>query len=56
MTGDYSVLIEGFFKSTEDLEHFVYSVQHFGRTKTLISMSTPVPQRPLPIRIADTEG
>ena len=56
VTGDYSVLIEGFFRSTEDLEHFVYSVQHFGRTKTLISMSTPVPQRPLPIQTGDTEG
>ncbi len=49
VTGEYSMLLECYFPSTEELEHFVYSIQHFGRTKTMISMSTPVAYRPVPV-------
>ena len=53
VTGDYSMLIETLFESTAQLDHFVYELQQYGRTKTLITFSTAIPQRPVPIRITD---
>ena len=49
MTGDYSMLIEVFFESTPQLDHFINELQQFGRTKTLIVFSTSVEQRAVPL-------
>lgn len=49
VTGDYSMLIETVFQSTEQLDHFINELQHFGKTKTLIAFSTSVEHRDVPI-------
>ena len=49
VTGDYSMLIEVFFESTPQLDHFINELQQFGRTKTLIVFSTSVEQRAVPL-------
>lgn len=49
VTGDYSMLIETAFQSTEQLDHFINELQHFGKTKTLIAFSTSVEHRDVPI-------
>lgn len=45
VTGDYSMIIEGMFHSTEELDQFINEIQHFGKTRTLIVFSTPVERR-----------
>jgi Lrp/AsnC family leucine-responsive transcriptional regulator len=50
VTGDYSMLIEVYFESTPQLDHFINELQQFGRTKTLIVFSTSVEQRAVPLR------
>ena len=50
VTGDYSMLIETAFQTTEQLDHFINELQHFGKTKTLIVFSTSVEHRDVPIR------
>ena len=45
VTGDYSMLIEGFFVSTSELDQFIGELQHFGKTKTQIVFSTSVEHR-----------
>lgn len=45
VTGDYSMLLKVFFKSTDELDGFINEIQHFGRTKTQIVFSTPVEPR-----------
>ncbi|MCD8149245.1 MAG: Lrp/AsnC family transcriptional regulator [Clostridiales bacterium] len=45
VTGDYSMLIEVFFPSTEELDIFVGELQRFGRTRTQIVFSTSVEHR-----------
>lgn len=42
VTGEYSLLIEVIFRSTEELDKFIGEMQHFGRTKTQIVFSTIV--------------
>jgi Lrp/AsnC family leucine-responsive transcriptional regulator len=49
VTGDYSMLIETAFQSTEQLDHFINELQHFGKTKTLIAFSTSVEHRDVPL-------
>lgn len=49
VTGDYSMLIETVFQTTEQLDHFINELQHFGKTKTLIAFSTSVEHRDVPI-------
>ena len=49
VTGDYSMLIETAFQSTEQLDHFINELQHFGKTKTLIAFSTSVEHRDVPV-------
>ncbi len=49
VTGEYSMLIEVMFKSTEELDHFIGDLQTFGSTKTQIVFSTSVEHRGLPL-------
>ena len=45
VTGDYSMVLEVLFRTTEELEHFIGELQHFGKTKTQIVFSTAVEHR-----------
>ena len=45
VTGEYSMLLEVMFASTNELDHFIGELQHFGKTKTQIVFSTPVEHR-----------
>jgi len=45
VTGDYSMLLEVLFPSTNELDVFIGELQRFGRTKTLIVFSTSVEHR-----------
>ncbi|MDD3278384.1 MAG: Lrp/AsnC family transcriptional regulator [Lachnospiraceae bacterium] len=49
VTGDYSMLMKVFFKTTKDLDRFIGRLQKFGRTKTQIVFSTSVEYRGIPI-------
>jgi Lrp/AsnC family leucine-responsive transcriptional regulator len=55
VTGDYSMLIEVYFESTPQLDHFINELQQFGRTKTLIVFSTSVEQRAVPLRAEEDD-
>ena len=41
VTGDYSMLIEVLFGTTQELDTFINHLQQFGRTRTQIVFSTP---------------
>lgn len=56
VTGDYSMLIEGVFRYSEDLDHLINELQQFGRTKTLIAFSTSVEHRCMPPEGETEEG
>ena len=45
VTGEYSMLLTVLFSSTSALDLFIGELQHFGKTKTQIVFSTPVPHR-----------
>ena len=45
VTGDYSMLIEVLFRTTQELDQFINHLQQFGRTHTQIVFSTPVEHR-----------
>ena len=45
VTGEYSMLLEVVFRSTDELDHFIGELQHFGKTKTQIVFSTAVEHR-----------
>ena len=45
VTGDYSMLLTVWFKSTQELDQFIGELQDFGRTKTMIVFSTSVEHR-----------
>ena len=45
VTGDYSMLIEGLFHTTDELDQFINEIHRFGKTRTLIVFSTSVEQR-----------
>ena len=49
VTGDYSMLLEVLFPSTDELDQFIGELQEYGRTKTLIVFSTSVEHRGLQI-------
>lgn len=49
VTGDYSMLLEVLFPSTDELDQFIGELQKYGRTKTLIVFSTSVEHRGLQI-------
>ena len=45
VTGDYSMLIEVLFGTTQELDQFINHLQQFGRTRTQIVFSTSVEHR-----------
>lgn len=45
ISGDYAMLLEVMYPSTEELERFVARVQKYGRTQTQIVFSTAVEHR-----------
>ncbi len=49
VTGDYSMLIEVLFATTQELDQFINHLQQFGRTHTQIVFSTPVEHRGVPV-------
>lgn len=49
VTGDYSMLIEVEFRTTQELDLFIGQLQHFGRTRTQIVFSTSVEHRGVPV-------
>ena len=49
VTGDYSMLIEVLFATTQELDAFINRLQEFGRTRTQIVFSTPVEHRGIPV-------
>lgn len=49
VTGEYSMLIEAFFRTTQELDQFVNYLQKFGRTRTQIVFSTCVEHRGIPL-------
>lgn len=53
VTGDYSMLIEVLYATTQELDAFINHLQEFGRTRTQIVFSTPVEHRG--ILIAEAE-
>lgn len=48
VTGEYSMLIEVCFRTTQELDQFINRLQTFGRTSTQIVFSTPVEHRGIP--------
>ena len=51
ITGQYSQLIKVAFRNTTELDAFLGSLQHFGRTSTQIVFSTPVEPRDVNITL-----
>ncbi len=51
ITGQYSQLIKVAFRNTTELDTFLGSLQHFGRTSTQIVFSTPVEARDVNITL-----
>lgn len=49
VTGDYSMLIQACFHTTQELDQFVGYLQKFGRTNTQIVFSTAIEHRGLPL-------
>lgn len=49
VTGQYSMLIEVFFETTQELDVFVTELQRFGKTQTQIVFCTSVEHRDVPI-------
>ena len=45
ISGDYTMMVEVLFKTTMELDRFVGSIQKYGRTKTIITFSTPIEHR-----------
>ena len=52
VTGDYSMLMEVCFHTTQELDQFVNQLQRFGRTRTQIVFSTPVEHRGIPAALS----
>lgn len=52
VTGDYSMLIEVVFRTTQELDLFIGQLQRFGRTRTQIVFSTSVEHRGVPVAAA----
>ena len=49
ITGNYSMFIKVAFKTTEELDEFIGTLQNFGKTHTQIVFSTPVEPREIQI-------
>ena len=52
VTGEYAMLIEVVFRTTQQLDHFINELQHFGKTQTQIVFSTSVEHRDIPVEIS----
>ncbi len=55
VTGDYSMLIEGLFHTTDELDQFVNDIHQFGKTRTLVVFSTSVEHREVKVPVVATE-
>ncbi len=55
VTGEYSMLLQVYFKTTVELDQFIGELQKFGRTKTLIVFSTSIEHRGVEIEVSDFE-
>ena len=55
VTGDYSMLIEVLFGTTQELDAFINRLQQFGRTRTQIVFSTTVEHRGVPVCLDEEE-
>nr|WP_317398715.1 Lrp/AsnC family transcriptional regulator [uncultured Gemmiger sp.] len=55
VTGDYSMLIEVLFATTQELDAFINQLQQYGRTRTQIVFSTPVEHRGVPVSRPEEE-
>ncbi len=53
VTGDYSMLIQVLFSTTQELDQFINRLQQFGRTRTQIVFSTPVEHRGVPVSLPE---
>lgn len=53
VTGDYSMLMVVYFRTTKELDQFIGQLQLFGRTKTQIVFSTSIERRGIPIELPD---
>lgn len=53
VTGDYSMLIQVLFGTTQELDQFINHLQQFGRTRTQIVFSTPVEHRGVPVSLPE---
>ena len=56
VTGDYSMLIEVLYSTTQELDAFINHLQQFGRTRTQIVFSTPVEHRGVPVSVSEEES
>lgn len=56
VTGDYSMLIEVLYGTTQELDAFINHLQQFGRTRTQIVFSTSVEHRGVPVAAPEAEG
>ena len=56
VTGDYSMLIEVCFHTTQELDQFINQLHRFGRTRTQIVFSTPVEHRGIPAMEKEDEA
>lgn len=56
VTGDYSMLIQVCFRTTQELDQFINQLQRFGRTRTQIVFSTSVEHRGIPAMLPENAG
>ncbi len=56
VTGDYAMLIEVVFHTTQELDQFIGRLQRFGRTRTQIVFSTSVEHRGVPVSAPEEEA
>lgn len=49
VTGEYSMLLECMYATTEELDGLINHLHRFGKTKTMIAFSTAVEHRTIPI-------
>ncbi|MCI8448549.1 MAG: Lrp/AsnC family transcriptional regulator [Eubacterium sp.] len=57
ISGDYAMLLEVVYPSTEELEQFVGQLQQYGKTQTQIVFSTAIERRePMPELLIERAG
>lgn len=55
VTGDYSMLLEVWFRSTVELDQFIGELQIYGRTKTQIVFSTCIDHREVSVQMEEDD-